>query len=333
MDNKDNNKENIQKLYGESAYGSSAFGVNATQAPGNLNISSTPSGAEIFIDGGDTGFSTPNIISLIPGDHDVKLTYPNYNDYITSVTIISNQTTTITPTLILSPGITRIEVSPSFTQPSYIGEIIDLGTIKIDWNGTGIIILEKTIVYDRLVLTGPNGIFDYTWSPCGAIVPEGPFNITGIFTQGYNDINVKIHNVCGFDIGTVTGSIDITGPIILTCPIALKYSGDTVTLQATPKDGIGPYNITFKKGIGTISSSRLTDEFLNPTTNPTSGAPENIQITRIYTLNDVDIATSTGTIDFSVVISDSCPTTPQTCEQHCIISIGCVAPVCNFTVT
>lgn len=333
MYSKNNNNENIQKMYGESAYGSSAFGVNATQAPGDLDISSTPSGAEIFIDGGDTGFAAPNIISLIPGNHDIKLTYPNYNDYTTAVTIISNQITTISPTLILSPGITKIQASPSFTQPSFPGEIIDLGIIKIYWNGTGIIILEKTIVYDRLVLTGPNGIFDNTWTPCGTIVPEGPFDITNIFTQGYNNINVKIHNVCGGDIGTVTGSIDITGPIILTCPITPKYSGDTVTLQATPKDGIGPYNVTFKKGIYTIDSSRLTDELGNPTTNPTSGALENIQITRVYTLDDADIATSAGTIDFSVIISDSCPTVPQTCEDHCIISIGCVAPVCNFTVT
>lgn len=114
-----------------------------------------------------------------------------------------------------------------------------------------------------------------------------------------------------------------------TCPSGLKYSGDTITLKATPKDGIGPYNVTFRKDGSTIDPSRLAS-----LSNPILGATENVEITRVYTLNDADIAGAlTGTIDFSVFISDSCPTVPQTCSESCTISIGCLAPVCNFVVT
>ncbi len=113
------------------------------------------------------------------------------------------------------------------------------------------------------------------------------------------------------------------------CPMNPKYSGDTVTLNATPKDGIGPYYVVFKKGIYIIDPSRLES-----LPNPVTGVAENTLITRVFTLDDVDVASATGgTIDFSVYIEDSCPTGPMTCTQTCTITLGCVAPVCNFAVT
>lgn len=113
------------------------------------------------------------------------------------------------------------------------------------------------------------------------------------------------------------------------CPISPKYSGDTITLQATPRDGIGPYYVIFRKDDVDIDPSRLGGE-----DNPIIDAPEDVEITRIYTLTDEDIAGATGgTIDFSVFIRDSCPTIPQTCEDVCTINIGCVAPICNFIVS
>lgn len=112
------------------------------------------------------------------------------------------------------------------------------------------------------------------------------------------------------------------------CP-TIKYSGETVTLQSTPTGGIGPYIVTFKKNGVTIDISRL-----GGLSNPITGAPEGVQITRVYTLNDLDISSaSTGNITFSVEISDSCPTGPMTCSSECVIPVGCLAPVCNFTVT
>lgn len=146
-----------------------------------------------------------------------------------------------------------------------------------------------------------------------------------------NDDIENIQNMYGeFAYGSSafgTGAVSLAP----TCPSpsTLKYSGDTVTLKATPKDGVGPYNVTFRKDGATIDSSRL-----GGLSNPILGASEDVQITRVYTLNDADIAGAlTGTIEFSVYMTDSCPTVPQTCEDFCVISIGCLAPVCNFVVT
>ena len=116
--------------------------------------------------------------------------------------------------------------------------------------------------------------------------------------------------------------------LLTNCPIIPKYSGDMITLNATPKDGIGPYYVVFKKGIGIINPLRL-----GSLSNPVTGVPENTLITRVYTLDDEDIRTSTGIISFSVYMEDSCPTGAQTCTETCAMTIGCVAPVCNFVVT
>lgn len=147
-----------------------------------------------------------------------------------------------------------------------------------------------------------------------------------------NDIYHNIENIkrIGYGSGSF-GSSGFGGQSIFlaTCPTVPKYSGDTITLLATPRDGIGPYYVEFRKN----GSAMLGNDPLgNPYTIPS--AIEDVTITRTYILNDVDIAGAlTGTIDFSVYIEDSCPTGAQSCTESCIINIGCVAPVCNFTVT
>ena len=144
-----------------------------------------------------------------------------------------------------------------------------------------------------------------------------------------NNIGKNIHNI-GYG-SAAFGSYEYGSyeTSLASCPSTPKYSGDTVTLQATPNDGTGPYYVVFKKGGTNIDPSRL--EGLD---NPILDATEGVLITRIYTLNDLDISSAlTGTIIFSVYIEDSCPTGPLSCTDACTISIGCLAPVCNFTVT
>lgn len=146
-----------------------------------------------------------------------------------------------------------------------------------------------------------------------------------------NDNIENIQNMYGESAygSSAFGSGALEAPPV--CPTGLKYSGDTITLKATPKDGVGPYDVTFQKDGVTIDPSRL-----GGLSNPILGAPEDVEITRIYTLNDADIVGALGgTIEFSVYVEDSCPSPigPKTCSGTCIINIGCLAPVCNFFVT
>ena len=137
----------------------------------------------------------------------------------------------------------------------------------------------------------------------------------------------------GYGSGTFGGPAFGGQALSPSCPIAPKYSGDSVTLQATPNGGTGPYSIVFKKGTDPILFSRLTSP-IGITSNPTTKTiVEDTIVGGAYILDDEDVRTSDGTISFSVHIEDSCPTGAQTCTEECIINIGCLAPLCNFTVT
>jgi len=147
-------------------------------------------------------------------------------------------------------------------------------------------------------------------------------------SEGGNIIDIKSMTYGSVPYGSAPtgGTVAELAP---TCPTVPKFSGDDVTLQATPRDGIGPYYVEFRKDDVAIDPSRL-----GGLDNPILSAPEDIQITRVYTLNDADIAGAVGGfIKFTVFISDSCPTGGLICTEDCFVSIGCVAPVCNFIVT
>ena len=135
---------------------------------------------------------------------------------------------------------------------------------------------------------------------------------------------------------TVTIEAAIPGaPQAGTCPGSPKYSGDPVQLRATPNGGIGPYLVEFYKDEVPISFSRLTIPLGGITDNPTTKSIiENTEVGGTYILDDIDVANAVGGLmNFSVYIEDSCPTGPMNCASTCTISVGCVAPVCNFLVT
>ncbi len=79
------------------------FNVNygISSQTGSMNVSSSPSGARIFIDGADTGKTTPaTVTSVAAGTHSVTLKLSGYTDYVTSVPVTSGQTTTVSGALL-----------------------------------------------------------------------------------------------------------------------------------------------------------------------------------------------------------------------------------------
>ena len=70
-----------------------------TPTTGNLKVSSTPSGAAVYVNSVYYG-TTPQTVSNLPaGNNDLKLTYSGYNDYRDTVTIVPGQTMTTYATL------------------------------------------------------------------------------------------------------------------------------------------------------------------------------------------------------------------------------------------
>lgn len=66
-----------------------------------VNIVSTPSGAEIFIDGNQTGFITPHTISLENGNHSVTLKKAGYVDYNEYLNIVEKKEYNVNSNLII----------------------------------------------------------------------------------------------------------------------------------------------------------------------------------------------------------------------------------------
>lgn len=95
--------------------------ISATLSPiptGSIAVSSTPSGARIWLDGVDTTKSTPATLSSVPiGSHAVSLVLSGYNSYSTVVMVHEGQTSIVSGTLNqINPGTQVLPNDPSFSS-------------------------------------------------------------------------------------------------------------------------------------------------------------------------------------------------------------------------
>jgi hypothetical protein len=71
---------------------------------GTLDINSTPSGANVYLDGEDTGQVTPIVLTNIDdGDHIIELRKFHYQGWEDVVTVIAGQTSYLNPPLVWAP--------------------------------------------------------------------------------------------------------------------------------------------------------------------------------------------------------------------------------------
>jgi len=105
-----------------------AYEYQRTPTTGSLTITSTPAGANIYLDGTSTGTITPAILTgIISGTHTVTLTKADYYDWTGMVTVIAEATTEVTATLPLITGSISITSTPTGTNILLDG--VDIGTV------------------------------------------------------------------------------------------------------------------------------------------------------------------------------------------------------------
>ena len=103
----------------ESAPVSSTTTVSEQEAFGSVKVSSTPSGATIWLDGKNTQKTTPDILeNLTPGKHNVKMALDGYEDYTGSITVTSDKRTELAKTLAAKQGLPQRESSHTVAQVS-----------------------------------------------------------------------------------------------------------------------------------------------------------------------------------------------------------------------
>ena len=106
---------------GAASSTSSSASPSEPTAPGSVKISSTPSGAAIWLDGKSTKKTTPEILEdLTPGKHKVKLVLEGYNDYNGTTTITSGKRADLSQTLVVkeAPAVASPSQTPAQTQPT-----------------------------------------------------------------------------------------------------------------------------------------------------------------------------------------------------------------------
>lgn len=130
-----------------------------------------------------------------------------------------------------------------------------------------------------------------------------------------------------------------------------KYSGDSINLSASPNGAVGPYYVRFwrksspgtyseigsvrtvTEGSSTSTSILLGDSDLVAATGDSTAGQPSTDSTGIITDPENSTATfGAGVIRVATTIYDSCPIGAQSCTSYCDVSLGCIAPTCNFTV-
>jgi len=115
---------------GQTAY------VNAVLQPvvttGTLSVSSSPSGAAVYVDGIYQGVTSTTVGNLVPGSHSVRLTKAGYQDWTGSVSISAGSTTYLNPTLVVEqqPQYATVSISSNPSGASVYGDGVYVGQTR-----------------------------------------------------------------------------------------------------------------------------------------------------------------------------------------------------------
>ena len=166
---------NVNK--GQTAY------VNAILQPesttGTLSVSSSPSGAAVYVDGIYHGVTSTTVGNLIPGSHSVRLSKAGYLDWTGSVSISAGSTTYLDPSLVKDqqPQYATVSITSNPAGASVYGDGVYVGQTRAGSPlvftsvkpGTHTLLLTKSGYQDysvtRTVSAGQNYDVDVTLNP------------------------------------------------------------------------------------------------------------------------------------------------------------------------
>lgn len=98
--------------------------LTADATYGTLSVSTSPSNANIYLDGAYKGTSPRTIGGLSQGAHTLEISMPGYQEWANTIQIHSNQVTYVTATLTADPQSTTGSISVT-SSPSYASVYID----------------------------------------------------------------------------------------------------------------------------------------------------------------------------------------------------------------
>ena len=210
-------KSYMQTVY---VYGGQVTTVSASLVPsttyGTISVSSSPSGANVYLDGKFRGTPTQTIGGLTAGSYFVELTKPGYQDWTGSVRVYAGQITSTSPTLVpvQSPTTGALSVT---SNPSYAAVYLD-------------------------------GIYE------GQTAPGTPFIISGV-SAGSHTVMVSLTGYADSVTTVTVNSGQTTAVRAELIPSGPEYG--TVSVTSSPT-GAEVYINNVKAGITPVTSDTMT---------------------------------------------------------------------------
>ena len=180
---------------GKGGTDSRSLTISVSVVSGSLEISSTPSGATIYIDGSSTGSITPcTIAGLTPGSHTVKLSKTYYKNKSGTATVVAGSATGVNWVMTAAPSST-INISPSAAtgKDSYVIKSLptsnrgDYTALCVGANAVG----QETRTYLEFSLGLPStanitsaklGLW-YSGTGAAKIATIGAYRVTGVWNE------------------------------------------------------------------------------------------------------------------------------------------------------
>ena len=134
----------------EVASGSKSFVTShLTLLMATLSVTSTPAGANVYVDGKDTGKLTPAQVSLDKGQHVVLVRKAGYIDETTSAQFVLAQTVTFSPTLRALGNVDDIKTVGKMNKLFGNKEARSMGTISVKTQPKGAQVAVNQHVLDK----------------------------------------------------------------------------------------------------------------------------------------------------------------------------------------
>jgi hypothetical protein len=210
---------------------------------GKISVSSSPSGARIYLDGTDMGFNTPaTLTSISAGSHTIILKKSGYNDYSTSVTVTGGQTSGISATLTVQQTTGSINVR---STPTGATIVID-GTTR----GTTPATLTSISAGSHTIVLKKSGYNDYSTNVTVTGGQMSSISVTMTVQQTTGSINVR--STPGGATIVLDGKTRGTTPATLT---GISAGSHTIVLK---KSGYNDYPASVTVTAGQTSSISAT---------------------------------------------------------------------------
>jgi hypothetical protein len=239
-------------------------GCTSTQdsVKGTIQLTSSPSGAEIYLDHQFQGSTPSTIPNVVPGNHTLEFRYPGYQSWADTISVpagTSHFFAALTPTANIQSQTT---IAPVTTTPAQV-------TIQASKNimtiGDSIVISGTWVVCENVILTiyGPGkyvngmsrlplkvnhaGSWSYIWNP-GQSIQSGPYIFVAENPQKTTSGRVEFSVVGGGAVSIASNTYSITQGDALTFSGLCTTGAQNVLLVL-----YGPDKYSSGVELGTIS--------------------------------------------------------------------------------